>query len=162
MAQTQLTWRSQMTRRNSIWRHSFPRILGAMIGLVLLLAACGGAAPSGGAATTGSTTAPAAAQPTAAPAAAQPTAAPAAAAEKTKIRFYGQIDEFASTPEMVAALKDHFKNKYDIEMIKVDFGNLDTIIKTGILSGDPADIYFYWPGALRSYIDADQVLDMTP
>lgn len=78
------------------------------------------------------------------------------------IRFYGRIDEFGSMPGMIEKLQKHFEGKYNIEMIPVDFGNIDTIIKTAILSGDPADIYFYWPGALRSYIDDGLVLDLTP
>jgi len=124
--------------------------------LILVLAACGGTtpAPSG----SGATAAPAAGTAsTAAPAAAQP-----AAGEKVKIRFYGKIDEFTSTPEMITALQEHFKDKFDIEMIKVDWGNLDTIIKTGILSSTPADIYAYWPGSMQSYVEADQALDLTP
>jgi ABC-type glycerol-3-phosphate transport system substrate-binding protein len=142
--------------------------------LILVLAACGGTTPAptgsgatsapaaGGAATAapagGATAAPAAgSEATAAPAAAQP-----AAGEKVKIRFYGKIDEFTSTPEMIAALQDHFKDKYEIEMIKVDWGNLDTIIKTGILSDDPADIYFWWTGSMQTYVDAGQALDLTP
>jgi ABC-type glycerol-3-phosphate transport system substrate-binding protein len=151
------------------------RLLLLALTLILVLAACGGTtpAPSGSGATTapaagtGSTAAPAAAQPTAAPAAAsEATAAPAAAQPaaggKVKIRFYGKINEFTSTPEMIAALQDHFKDKYDIEMIQVDWSNLDTIVKTAILSNDPADIYFWWPGSMQTYVDGDQALDLTP
>jgi ABC-type glycerol-3-phosphate transport system substrate-binding protein len=121
-----------------------------MIGVALLLAACGGSAPTAApAAGTGGTAAPAAEQP--------------AAGGKTKIRFYANITEDASSPGMIAALQDHFKDKYEIEPIKVDFsGNLDTVIKTAIVSGDPADIYFYWPASMRSYADAGQALDLTP
>jgi ABC-type glycerol-3-phosphate transport system substrate-binding protein len=63
---------------------------------------------------------------------------------------------------MTKALQDHFKGKYNIQMIKVDFGNLDTVIKTGLISGNPADIYFYWPAAVKNYVDAHQALDLTP
>jgi ABC-type glycerol-3-phosphate transport system substrate-binding protein len=82
--------------------------------------------------------------------------------EPITIRFYGRIDEFGSMPGMMEATQEHFAGRYQIEFIPVDFGNIDTIIKTAILSGDPADIYFYWPGALRSYIDDGLVLDLTP
>jgi len=78
------------------------------------------------------------------------------------IRFYGNVTEWASQPAMTKALQDHFKGKYNIQMINVDFNNLDTVIKTGLISGNPADIYFYWPGALKSYVDAHQALDLTP
>lgn len=83
-------------------------------------------------------------------------------AEPVTIRFYGRIDEFGSMPGMMEGLQEHFDGVYEIEMIPVDFGNLDTIIRTGILSDDPADIYFYWPGALRAYVDEGLLLDMTP
>ena len=148
-----------MTRRNAIWRRSFLHILGGMLGVALLLAACGGSQHTGGgAAGTAGTAAPAAGTGgTTAPAAAQP-----AAGEKVKIRYYNKIDEDPSTPDLLAALQDHFKDKYEIEPIKVDFSNIDTIIKTAIVSGDPADIYFYWPQSIRSYVEAGQALDLTP
>lgn len=126
-----------MNQQHMLSRRAFLHSVGLMSGAVLLASCVAPTASTGG-------------------------TAEQAAAGKTKVRFYGQIDEFASTPEMVAALQEHFKDQYEIEMIKVDFGNLDTIIKTAILSGDPADIYFYWPGALRSYVDAGQALDLTP
>ena len=78
------------------------------------------------------------------------------------IRFYGNVTEWASQPAMTKALQDHFKGKYNIQMINVDFNNLDTVIKTGLLSGNPADIYFYWPAALKSYVEAHQAFDLTP
>lgn len=90
------------------------------------------------------------------------TTAAASAGQKATIRFYGEISEYSHTPELIAALKDHFKDKYDIQSIKVDFSNLDTIIKANLASNDPADIYFYWPGAMKSYVDANQALDLTP
>jgi spermidine/putrescine transport system substrate-binding protein len=63
-----------------------PRLIGALVVLVLLISACGGAtqpapaetAPTAAPAAAAPTAAPAAAEPTAAPAAAEPTAAPAA------------------------------------------------------------------------------------
>lgn len=82
--------------------------------------------------------------------------------EKIKISFYGRIDEDGSTPAMVEQLKEHFKDKYEIDMIKVDWGQLDQVIKTGIASGKPADIYFYWPNLMASYVEAGQVADLTP
>jgi len=138
-----------MTRRNTMSRRTFLQALGGMSGTALLLAACGASPPTAApAAGTGGTAAPAAQQP--------------AAGEKTKIRFYGEIAEDASTPEMRTALQDHFNDKYQIDAIAVDFSNVDTIIKTAIISGDPADIYFYWPSSMRSYVDAGQALDLTP
>lgn len=82
--------------------------------------------------------------------------------DKIKISFYGRIDEDLSTPDMVAELKEHFKDKYEIDMIQVDWGQLDRVIKTGIASGKPSDIYFYWPNLMASYVSAGQAADLTP
>ena len=55
------------------------------------------------------------------------------------IRFYGNIPAWPSNSAMIKAVQDHFKGKYNIQMINVDFNNLDTVIKTGLVSGNPAD-----------------------
>lgn len=82
--------------------------------------------------------------------------------EKVKISFYGRIDEDVSTPAMVEELKEHFQDQYEIDMIQVDWGQLDRVIKTGIASGKPSDIYFYWPNLMASYVEAGQAADLTP
>jgi ABC-type glycerol-3-phosphate transport system substrate-binding protein len=78
------------------------------------------------------------------------------------IRFYGDIPAWPSNSAMIKAMQDHFKGKYNIQMIKVDWNNLDTVIKTGIISGNPADIYFYWPASVGNYVKAHEALDLTP
>jgi ABC-type glycerol-3-phosphate transport system substrate-binding protein len=78
------------------------------------------------------------------------------------IRFYGNIPAWPSNSAMIQAVQDHFKGKYNIQFINVDWNNLDTVIKTGIISGNPADIYFYWPAAAKTYVDQHEVLDLTP
>jgi raffinose/stachyose/melibiose transport system substrate-binding protein len=128
----------KMNQQHSVSRRTFLQSLGFMGGAVLV-ASCVAPSPS---------TAGGAQQP--------------AAGEKVTIRFYGKIDEFASTPEMITALQDHFKDQYEIEMIKVDWANIATIIKTGLLSDDPADIYFWWPGSMQTYVEAGEALDLTP
>lgn len=126
-----------MNQQNTLSRRTFLHSLGLMGGAVVLASCVAPSAATGG-------------------------AAAGAAAGKTKIRFYGKIDEFASTPEMITALQDHFKDQYEIEMIKVDWANIATIIKTGLLADDPADIYFWWPGSMQTYVEGGQALDLTP
>ncbi|WP_338044767.1 hypothetical protein [Paenibacillus periandrae] len=63
---------------------------------------------------------------------------------------------------MLEKLKADFKGKYDIQTIPVDWGNLEKVVKTGIASGQPADIYAYWPNNLKTMIDSKMVTDLTP
>ncbi len=86
----------------------------------------------------------------------------AGAAEKTKIKFYGKIVEYASGVPMVEALQAQFKDQYDIEGIQVDWGNLDKVIRVGIASGEPADVYQYWPQAISRFVESNMALDLTP
>lgn len=118
--------------------------------LTMILTACGTPAAT---TTTASTTA--------AETEATTTAAPANA-EKTKITFYGKIVEYASGEAMCAALEEQFKDKYDIESVQVDWGNLDKVIRTGIASGQPADVYQYWPQAISRFANEGMALDLTP
>ena len=82
--------------------------------------------------------------------------------EKIKLRFYGKIVEYTSGEAMCKALQDKFKDKYEIETIQVDWGNLEKIVRTGIASGAPADVYQWWPTQLRRFVDSKMCLDLTP
>ncbi len=90
------------------------------------------------------------------------TATPTPKAEIVKINFYGKIVEYTSGVPMTDKLKEVLKDKYDIEAVQVDWGNLDKVIKTGIASGTPSDIYQYWPMLMKQYVDNNQALDLTP
>ena len=63
------------------------------------------------------------------------------AEEKTKIKFYGECIEYTSGPKMVDALIEKLGDTYNIERIQIDWSNLDKVIRTGIASGDPCDLY---------------------
>jgi ABC-type glycerol-3-phosphate transport system substrate-binding protein len=82
--------------------------------------------------------------------------------EKVKIKFYGKIVEYASGEPMCNALAEEMKDQYDFDFIQVDWGNLDKVIRTGIASGEPADVYCYWPQNMKSFIDSSMALDLTP
>ncbi len=84
------------------------------------------------------------------------------AQSKTPIKFYGKIVEYASGVPMVEALQAQFKDQYDIEGIQVDWGNLDKIIRIGIASGEPADVYQYWPQSISRFVADNMALDLTP
>ncbi|QGQ98679.1 extracellular solute-binding protein [Paenibacillus psychroresistens] len=102
---------------------------------------------------------------TAAPSTAAATSAPVESAAPAKIidiNFYGKIVEYTSGEPMVKALQEDLKDKYKIEGIQVDWGNLEKVIKTGIASGTPADVYQFWPGNMKTFVDNNQALDLTP
>lgn len=83
-----------------------------------------------------------------------------AGGEKTKIKFYGKVVEYTSGPMMTDALEEKMADKYDIESIQVDWANLDKVIRTGIASGDPCDVYCYAPQNMANF--ADMAVDLTP
>jgi len=84
----------------------------------------------------------------------------AAPVEKKNIKFYGKVVEYTSGPKMTDALIEKMKDKYNIEAIQVDWANMDKVIRTGIASGDPCDIYNYPPSNMASF--KDMAVDLTP
>ncbi len=83
-------------------------------------------------------------------------------AAKKHIVFYGKIVEYSSTPDMITKMNQILGNKYDIDYIQVDWANLERVVKTGIASGKPADVYEYWPMLLKPFVDGKMALDLTP
>ena len=96
--------------------------------------------------------------------AAEQTAAPAQtelpAGEKPTIKFYGKVIEYTSGPLMVEALQEKVKDQYNIDAIQVDWANLEKVIRTGLASGDPCDIYNYNPYDMATFADA--AVDLKP
>lgn len=80
--------------------------------------------------------------------------------DKTKIKFYGKVIEYTSGPKMTDALIEQFKDTYEIEAIQVDWGNMEKVIRTGIASGDPCDIYNYPPTGMINF--EEMAVDLTP
>ncbi|MFV0342537.1 MAG: ABC transporter substrate-binding protein [Anaerocolumna sp.] len=82
------------------------------------------------------------------------------AGKKPTIKVYGKVIEYTSGPMMTDALTEKLKDKYNIEAIQVDWANQDTVIRTGIASGEPCDIYNYEPGRMFNF--ADMAVDLKP
>jgi ABC-type glycerol-3-phosphate transport system substrate-binding protein len=80
--------------------------------------------------------------------------------EKKDIKFYGKVIEYTSGPKMTDALIESLKDKYNIEAIQVDWSNMDKVIRTGVASGTPCDIYNYPPAAMANF--KDLAVDLTP
>lgn len=79
-----------------------------------------------------------------------------------KVVVYGLLAEQASMPGMWELVQEKLAGTYEIELIQVDMDNVDKVIRTGIASGSPADIYFKQAQYMRNYVDAGQALDLTP
>jgi ABC-type glycerol-3-phosphate transport system substrate-binding protein len=84
----------------------------------------------------------------------------ASLAEKPTVKFYGKIVEYSSGEPITAALTEALKDRYKVECLQVDWGNLDQVIRTGIASGQPCDIYNYWTQSMNSYIQDGMALDL--
>lgn len=76
----------------------------------------------------------------------------------TTIRFYGSDSEY--NQNIVAGFE---KENPDIkvEIVPVDFDNAEKVIKTGIASGDPVDVSFYWGTNINAFVDNDMAYDFT-
>ncbi len=126
-------------------------VLSLLCCMMLVLAACGS---NNGNTNTGEAAAPS-------PSSSSP-ASETPSAKKVKINFYAKDVEWSSTPAMLEEVQSQLKDKVELNAIQVDFANLSKVIKTGIASGTPADIYQYWPQAMKTFVETDQALDLTP
>lgn len=79
--------------------------------------------------------------------------------EQTTIRFYGSDSEY--NQNIVAGFE---KENPDIkvEIVPVDFDNAEQVIKTGIASGDPVDVSFFWGSQINAFTENDMAYDLTP
>ncbi|MFD1401281.1 ABC transporter substrate-binding protein [Robinsoniella peoriensis] len=79
----------------------------------------------------------------------------------TKISFYGNRTGEPSWEQMInETIKLH--PELDVQVIDIDWANIDKILKTGIAAGTPPDVTHYWPMLIKPYVDAGQALDLTP
>ena len=84
-----------------------------------------------------------------------------ASVDKKNIKFYGKCVEYTSGPMMTDALEKKLADTYKIDSIQIDWANQDKVIRTGIASGEPCDIYNYTPGGTVSTF-ADMAIDLKP
>lgn len=80
--------------------------------------------------------------------------------DKLEIEFYGKCMEYSSGPMMADKLKERLKNKYDIELYRIDWENQVKVIRTGIASETPYDVYNYPVIQIKDF--ADMAIDLTP
>ncbi len=79
---------------------------------------------------------------------------------KPTIKFYGKVIEYTSGPMMTDALVEAVKDDYIVDAIQVDWSNQDKVIRTGIASGEPCDVYNYTPSGMVNF--KDMALDLKP
>lgn len=77
------------------------------------------------------------------------------------VKFYGKCVEYSSGPMMTDALEEKMAGIYEVESIQIDWANQDKVIRTGIASGDPCDIYNYTPQRTLANF-SDMALDLSP
>lgn len=79
--------------------------------------------------------------------------------KEVTIKFYGSTGDY--NQQMVKAFAE-VKPNIKVEIVPVDFNNAGQVIKTGIASGNPVDVSFYWGSAMSTFVDNDMALDLTP
>lgn len=82
-----------------------------------------------------------------------------ATGETTTIRFYGSDSEY--NQNIVAGFEAENPD-VKVDIVPVDFDNAEQVIKTGIASGDPVDVSFFWGTQINAFTENDMALDLTP
>lgn len=79
--------------------------------------------------------------------------------EDVTIKFYGSDAEY--NKNIIAkfeAENPHIK----VEIVPIDFDKAEQVIKTGISSGSPVDVSFFWGTQISSFVNNEMALDLTP
>lgn len=79
---------------------------------------------------------------------------------KPEIEFYGKCMEYSSGPMMVDKLKDSLNHKYNLDAYRIDWENQLKVIRTGIASESPCDVYNYPVTQMKDF--ANMAIDLTP
>lgn len=89
------------------------------------------------------------------------TSAPSSAAngKVTTIRFYGSDSEYN---QKIVAGFEAANPDVKVEIVPVDFANAEQVIKTGISTGDPVDVSFFWGTQINTFVESNMALDLTP
>lgn len=82
-----------------------------------------------------------------------------ASGEVTTIRFYGSDAEY--NQNIVAGFEAENPD-IKVEIVPVDFDNAEQVIKTGIASGNPVDVSFFWGSQINAFTEDGMALDLTP
>lgn len=97
--------------------------------------------------------------PASTPASKPSSSASAPSGEPTSIRFYGSDSEYN---QKIVAGFEAANPDIKVEIVPVDFDNAEQVIKTGIATGDPVDVSFFWGTQISAFANSDMALDLTP
>jgi raffinose/stachyose/melibiose transport system substrate-binding protein len=79
--------------------------------------------------------------------------------KQVTIKFYHSEDQY--NKDMVAAFEKKNPN-IKVQIVPIDFGNAEQIIKTGIASGNPVDVSFFWGTQMKTFVSSKMAEDLTP
>lgn len=86
-------------------------------------------------------------------------ASSAAAQQDVTIKFYGSDADYNKN---IVAKFEKANPHIKVEIVPVDFDHAEQVIKTGISSGNPVDVSFFWGTQINSFVDSNMALDLTP
>ena len=76
----------------------------------------------------------------------------------TTIKFYGSDSQY--NKDMVTQF-EAANPDIKVEIVPCDFDNAEQIIKTGIASGNPVDVSFFWGSQISAFVDSGMATDLT-
>ena len=82
-----------------------------------------------------------------------------AAQEVKTIKFYGSDAQYNKN---IIAKFEAENPDVKVQIVPIDFDNAEQIIKTGIASGNPVDVSFFWGSQISAFVSSGMALDLTP
>ncbi len=80
--------------------------------------------------------------------------------EIPSVTFYAKCIEYTSGPMMTDAMEAELEGIIDVESIQIDWSNLLTVVRTGIASNEPCDVYNVSNVQMANFID--MAVDLQP
>lgn len=93
------------------------------------------------------------------PEAPKSTAQASGSGKNVTIKFYGADADY--NKNIVAGFEKNNPNIH-VEIVPVDFDHAEQVIKTGISSGNPVDVSFFWGTQINSFVNSKMSYDLTP
>ncbi len=75
------------------------------------------------------------------------------------IRFYGSDSQYNKN---IIAKFEEGNGDLKVQIVPIDFDNAEQIIKTGIASGNPVDVSFFWGSQISAFANNNMATDLTP
>jgi raffinose/stachyose/melibiose transport system substrate-binding protein len=82
-----------------------------------------------------------------------------ASSKVTTIKFYGSDAEYNKN---IIAKFEAANPDVKVQIVPIDFTNAEQVIKTGIASGNPVDVSFFWGSQISTFVNSKMATDLTP